>query len=905
MSAMQQRPSEAAPPTREGTPRWHAKPASAALRHFGTDRHAGLSGAEARARLSRCGPNRLPEPPPPGLLARILEQVRNPLILFLVAAGLLSLLLDHAVDAAVIFAVVVANAVIGLVQEGRAERALAAIGQILAPRAVVVRDGTRVEIPAADVVPGDILLLEAGDRVSADMRLVEARLLRIDESLLTGESVPVEKTGATAAPDAPPGDRAGMAHAGTLVTSGQGLGVVVATGAATELGRISGMLATIETRATPLVQQMAGFARRLSLLILLLSAGAFLFALLVRGEPLDEAFMLMVALGVAAIPEGLPAVMTVTLAIGVQRMAARKALIRRLPAVETLGCVSVIASDKTGTLTRNEMTVTALQTSAGPAAVSGAGLAPDGRIEPESGPARALALAGLLASDAGLRETGAGWAAVGDPMEAALVSLAAKAGLDPEPTREAHARLDLMPFDPATRIMASLDTGPEGGATVHLKGAPEAILAISDRLAGDGGDLPLHAAAWLDAADRLAARGLRVLAFAEKPAPGLARITAADIGGGCRFLGLAGFIDPPRPEAVEAVSQCRTAGIHIAMITGDHAMTARAIARELGLGEDPAVLTGADLARLDDAALGRAIAEVVVFARTSPADKLRLLEAYQRAGHFAAMTGDGVNDTPALKRADIGIAMGAKGSEAARQVSDMVLADDNFASIAAAVREGRTVHDNISKVIAWTLPTNAGEALVLLAALALGIALPITPLQILWVNTVTAVALGLTLAFEPAEPGIMRRPPRPPDQPLLTAALMWRILFVSLLFVAGVLAIYTDAKARGLTLEEARTLVVNALVVMEIFYLFAVRYAHGPSLTRQGLLGTPAVLFGVGATIVAQLALTFWPPLQALFDTRPVALADGLRVIGIGLVLFLAVEVEKRLRARAGAVSRR
>ncbi len=881
-----------------GKPAWHAEPAGAVAARLGTDPGAGLGAAEAARRLGLYGPNRLPEERGPGLLRRLGRQFANPLVGFLLVAAVLSLLFEHPVDAAVILAVVLLNAGIGFVQEGRAERALAAIRQMMDPEAVVVRDGRRMTIPAAEVVPGDLVLLEAGDRVPADLRLLSARALVIDESMLTGESVAVEKTGAAAPAEAMVGDRPGIAHAGTLVTGGQGAGVAVATGADTELGRISGMLAGITERRTPLIAQLDGFARKLSLFILALGAGAFLFAVLARGQTLDAAFMLVVALGVSAIPEGLPAVVTITLAIGVERMARRRALIRRLPAVETLGCVSVICSDKTGTLTRNEMTATVLQTADGEAAVSGAGLEPAGAISLRSEAVDAAIRTGLLASDAEVTPGPEGWTASGDPMEAALVVLALKAGMDPAAERAQRPRLDVIPFDPARRYMAVLAAGADAARTIHLKGAPETVLGMCDRLLSEAGEEPLDRAAWEARAEALAARGLRVLALAAKPAGDAEALDPAALTGGFLFLGLAGFIDPPRPEAVEAVAECGRAGITVTMITGDHAVTARAVAQALGLAGDGRVLTGADLAAMDDAALARAVEETRVFARTSPADKLRLLEAFQARGQFTAMTGDGVNDAPALKRADIGIAMGRKGTEAAKQAADMVLADDNFASIVAAVREGRTVYDNITKVIAWTLPTNGGEAFVLLAALAAGVALPVTPLQILWINMVTAVALGLTLAFEPTEPGAMRRPPRPPDQPLLTGELVWRILFVSGLFVLGAFGIFLAAKAEGRSLEEARTLVVNTIVVMEIFYLFSVRYVHGTVLTLKGVLGTPAVLAGLVVTVLAQLLLTYWPPLQALFETRPVALGDGLRVILVGVLLLLVVEAEKALRAR-------
>jgi calcium-translocating P-type ATPase len=867
-------------------PAWHAMDAGEALARIGAS-EAGLTGSEAEHRLRLHGPNRLPEAKAEGALVRLLRQFNNPLILFLVAAALLSLALGHPTDAIVIAGVVLANTGIGFFQEGRAAEALSAIRAMIDPEAVVLRDGRRRTIPAAEVVPGDLILLDAGDRIPADLRLVDASQLRIDEAILTGESVPVRKSTEAVPGDAVLGDRVAMAFAGTFVVAGQGRGVAVATGAASELGRISAMLGRVEDATTPLMEQMGRFARRLTVAILLLSAAAFSFAMLVRGQDLAEAFMLVVGISVAAIPEGLPAILTVTLAVGVQRMAGRNALIRRLPAVETLGSVTIICSDKTGTLTRNEMAVTMLVTPSGSRRVDGVGYAPQGRVEGIDEEARLLATAGLLCNDAEIRKREGDWAVDGDPMEGALVALAHRAGV--AELRAAAPRIEVLPFSPETRLMATTNRMPGDDMRVWIKGAPEAVLPLCGGVYGQGS---MDEGAWHAAADRLAGQGLRVLAFATHDGGDLAALS------GARFLGLAGLIDPPRAEAIEAVAACRGAGIRVAMITGDHAGTALAIARQLGLADAPGMLTGADIDALDDAALGSRLMDTAVFARTAPEHKLRLVEAFQRLGHVVAMTGDGVNDAPALKRADIGIAMGKKGTEAAKDVSDMVLADDNFASIAAAVREGRTVWDNLMKVISWALPVNGGEALAILSALLLGVMLPITPLQILWVNMVTASALGIPLAFEPPEPGSMRRPPRERTRAILSGRLLWRILFVSLLFVAGAFGMFLDAQSRGASIEEARTLAVNTIVVMEIFYLFSIRYVHGTSITLKGILGTPAVLIGLVAVIVAQLLFTYWPPLQALFDTRAVAIEDGLRVIAVGVVLLLVVELEKLVWGR-------
>ncbi|WP_181705083.1 cation-transporting P-type ATPase [Chthonobacter rhizosphaerae] len=897
---MTDRPDGIADAARAG---WHAASPEAVLGALSSG-PAGLQTEEAARRLQVHGPNRLAEAPRRSALMRFLAQFHNLLIYVLIASGAVAAAIGHPTDALVIAAVVIANAVIGFVQEGRAESALDAIRGMLDPRASVIRGGRRATIPARDVVPGDVLALEAGDRIPADVRLLSAHSLRVDESVLTGESVPVEKTVEPAALDAAVGDRTSMGFSGTLVTAGQGTGVVVATGAGTELGRISALLGEVEQLATPLVRRMDQFARQVSLAVGVVSVVVLAYATLVRDYAFEDALMVVIGLAVAAIPEGLPAVLTIALAVGVRRMARRNAIVRRLPAVETLGSVSVICTDKTGTLTRNEMMVRSAVTADGRAVVvdgvgyrpDGAFTAGDGPLDPAADPAlRHLARAVLLCNDAVLARSGDHWTVEGDPMEGALVAFAAKAGLDPDRERTAAARTGLLPFDARHRFMATAHPAGDGGTLVYVKGAPEAVI----ELAAEADGAPVDRARWHMAVEALAADGQRVLAVATgRLARGGEPVRAADLEGRLTLLGLVGLIDPPRPEATDAVAECRAAGIGVKMITGDHAATARAIALQLGLADDPRTVTGRDLDRLDADGFRRHAREATVFARTSPEQKLRLVEALQADGSTVAMTGDGVNDAPALKRADVGVAMGAKGTEAAKEASEIVLADDNFASIVAAVREGRTVYDNVKKVIAWTLPTNGGEALVIMIAVLFGLTLPVTPVQILWINMVTAVSLGLTLAFEPTEPGTMRRPARPPDEPLLTGRLALRILGVSALMVAGCFGVYAYALGGGQPVEVARTLVVNAIVVMEIFYLFSVRYVHGASLTVRGAMGTPAVLLGVGGVIVAQLAFTYLPVMNAVFDSRPVSLTDGLAVMATGIVLFAVVEAEKRWAAR-------
>jgi magnesium-transporting ATPase (P-type) len=885
---------------------WHAVAPEAALEALRTTLD-GLDAREAARRLEACGLNRLPRGPRRHPFMRFLRQFHDLLIYVLLAAAVMAAAVGHSMDAAVILAVVLINAVIGFIQEGRAEKAMDAINAMIDPRASVIRDGRRLTIGAEAVVPGDIVLLEAGDQVPADLRLVKARSLRIDEAILTGESVAADKAVQAVDVDAALGDRLSLAFSGTFVTGGQGTGVVVATGTATELGRISAMIGAVEQLTTPLVRQMNLFARQVTVAVLGVSALVFGYATLVQSYGLDEAFMVVVGLAVAAIPEGLPAVMTITLAVGVQRMARRNAIIRRLPAVETLGAVSVICSDKTGTLTRNEMMVDAIATADRQIEVGGTGYAPEGGFRIRNGDALdpgadpvldALALAGLLCNDASLRRRGEDWVVEGDPMEGALVSLAMKAGHDVVPVRRRLPRLDEIPFDSRHRYMATLHACEDGPPTVYVKGAPERILAMCNRVATGDGEGALDRDAWHRRIDTLAAEGRRVIALAHSVVEdGVREIGPADMDHRLVLLGLVGFIDPPRQEATAAIAECRAAGIRVKMITGDHAATARAIAFQLGLADDPKTVTGHDLDGMEEADFRRSAREASVFARTSPEHKLRLVEALQLDGSVIAMTGDGVNDAPALKRADVGVAMGAKGTEAAKAASEMVLADDNFASIVAAVREGRTVYDNLTKVIAWTLPTNGGEAATMILAILFGLTLPITAMQILWINMITAVTLGLTLAFEPTEPGTMRRPARPAGQHLLSGRLLWRVLFVSVLMVVGTFGIYAWATLRGLPVETARTMAVNTLVVMEIAYLFSVRHVHGASLTWRGILGTRAVLVGIAAVTVAQFAFTYLPPMQAVFGSRPVALGDGLAIVAVGAALLVVVELEKRLAA--------
>ncbi len=841
----------------------------------------GLTGSEASRRLAEHGPNRLPEVVGRGPVVRFIAQFNNVLIYVLLAAALVTATLQHWIDTGVILAVVLANAAIGFIQEGKAEAAMSAIRNMLAPHAAVLRAGERLTVDGAELVPGDVVLLEAGDTVPADLRLLDARNLAAQEAILTGESVPVEKAVTTVGADVPLGDRRSMLWSGTLVTQGTARGLVVATGGKTEIGRIGGLLAGVEQLTTPLVEQMDHFARWLSFLILLMAALLLAYGYFVGHHDFSEMFMAVVGVAVSAIPEGLPAVMTITLAIGVQAMARRNAIVRRLPAIEAIGSVSVICTDKTGTLTRNEMVVAAVETPDGAFQVSGEGYAPEGIISP-AGDLTSLALASALCNDAHITLKDGQWAVAGDPMEGALLAFAGKVCGN---HRHDHRRLDAIPFDSRHRFMAVL-TESMRGRTVYVKGAPERVLRMC-------GDIDLKH--WHQRAEAMAGQGMRILALADRQEPG-ETIAPASLEQGLRFLGLVGLIDPPRPEAIAAVAECRTAGIRVKMITGDHAGTAAAIAAQIGLENPDRVLTGVDLDRLDDAQLALEVATVDIFARTSPEHKLRLVTALQSNGLSVAMTGDGVNDAPALKRADAGIAMGQKGSEAAKEAADLVLADDNFASIAAAVREGRTVYDNLKKVISWTLPTNAGESMTIVLALLIGLALPVTAVQILWVNLITGITLGIALAFEPTEVGTMARPPRPRNAPILSGELVWHVILVALLFLAAVFGIFSYAIDRGYPLALAQTMAMNTLVVLEIFHLFFIRNIHSTSLTWAAVRGTKVVWTVVIAITVAQFAVTYLPPLQAVLGTMPVPFVDGLLITALGAVFFAIIEIEKQIR---------
>ncbi len=891
------------------TANWHAEPAEQVLDSV-ESRMEGLTDEEVRQRIDQWGRNVLPEPPRKGPLKRFLLQFHNVLIYVLIVAAGVTALLQHWLDTWVILGVVVVNAIIGFVQEGKAERALDAIRKMLSHEALVRRNGQRKSVPAEDLVRGDIVFLQSGDKVPADLRLIESKNLQIEEAVLTGESVAVEKTPQPVEREAVIGDRTCMAFSGTFVSYGQGIGVVTATGADTEIGRINRMLAEVEELTTPLLRQIAGFGRMLTVGILGIGLITFLVGFLLRGYEFAEIFLAVVGLAVAAIPEGLPAIITITLAIGVQRMAARQSIIRRLPAVETLGSVSVICSDKTGTLTRNEMMVRSVAIAGRSFEVSGAGYAPSGDIlsgdkpvDPEKDSLlMELIRAGLLCNDATLRrEEESEWNVDGDPTEGALVTLAMKASLAPGEMAKDYPRTDAIPFESEHRFMATLHHNHAGHAYVYLKGAPERVLGMCSKQRTDNGDSKIDPEAWRKVFHDIAAQGQRVLALAVRYVPSdKHELDFHDVESGMVFLGVVGIMDPPREEAIAAVKECHAGGIRVKMITGDHALTAVSIATQLGIGDGKTVLTGEELEKMNEEELAERAPEVDVFARTSPEHKLRLVRALQARNQIVAMTGDGVNDAPALKQSNVGVAMGIKGTEVSKQASEMVLVDDNFASITAAVKEGRTVYDNIKKAILFILPTNGGQAFTIIAAIALGMTLPITPVQILWVNMITAVTLALALAFEPMEKGVMQRPPRRTNQPLLSAFGLWRIAFVSLLLVGTTFGFFTWEYARESSIELARATAVNALVVGQIFYLFSSRFILEPSLNRRGLFGSRYILGAIALIILFQLAFTYLPPVQTLFGTEGLAPATWGKLAVAGLLILFLVEIEKAFFRRAG-----
>lgn len=881
---------------------WHALE-SGRVFNLLKSRPQGLTDSEFASRSLSYGPNRLPAASRRSAIMRFASQFKNILIYVLLGAAVITSLLHEWANVAVILAVVLVNAVIGFIQEGKAERALEAIAGALPRRAQVRRNGRSLEIDAEMLVPGDVIELSAGDKVPADARLFMGRGLRCDEGLLTGESGPVGKDPAPVDSGADLALRRCMLWSGTVVTYGQGAAVVTETGGSTEIGRISALVSTVKELETPFTRQMTRMGRWLSMGILAVAGATVAFGIFVRRIGAIEMLLAGVGLAVAAIPEGLPAIVTIALAIGVRRMAKRQTIIRRLPAVETLGSVSVICSDKTGTLTRNEMTACSIVSTEGTYAVSGVGYDLHGIVtlgdEPVSPATDAtlgeLGRAGLLCNDARIVNVDGQVRYEGDPTEIALVVLAAKLGYDPSHERDEYPRDDVIPFDPERRFMVTKHHDHASHHFAVIKGAPEVLLEMCAFQRQQGQDVAIDLDYWRKSTEQRARHGERLLAVAFQSLTADSPLALKEIEGGLTLLGIAGLFDAPREEAVSALKECRHAGIEVKMITGDHAVTAMEIGRQMGIGDGNRTLTGREIDLLDNRAMEQAVNDVDVFARTTPEHKLRLVKALQAQHRIVAMTGDGVNDAPALKQADIGIAMGMRGTDAAKEAAPMVLADDNFATIVQAVKEGRTVYDNLKKTILFILPTAGAEALVIIAAILLGISLPITPLQILWVNTVTAVTLSIPLVFEPPEEGVMQRPPRDPKRGVLGPIVLWRIVFVSVLGLVGTFGLFIWERRVGVGLAEARTVAVNTLVLIEVCYLFNVRFLVAPAFRRIVATWNPYILLVVCLLLLAQLAFVYAGPMQELFSTAGIGTLAWLRSLGVGMAVFLIVEVEKSL----------
>lgn len=888
---------------------WHALDESEVLKLVDSS-HEGLSSVEVEARLKKYGPNKLQEEKRKSALVRFLMQFNNLLIYVLLTAAVVTALLDHMVDTIVILGVVIVNAIIGFIQEDKAQNAMNAIKKLLAFHSVVMRDKSKQKVDSESLVIGDIVFMKPGDRVLADIRLLEAHGFSVQEAPLTGESIAVEKSVKKVSLDATIGDRSSMVFAGTTIASGQARGVIIATASNTELGRISGMISSVEVLTTPLVEQMDKFAKYLTVSILSFSLIIFLIGHYVKGLDFNEAFMAVVGLFVAAIPEGLPAVLTITLAVGVQAMAKRNAIVRQLPAIETIGSVSVICSDKTGTLTQNEMMVSSIVSYNADFTVNGSGYEPIGDVYNNGQRVEAskdeilmfLAKTSVLCSDATLKKDDDSWNTEGSPTEGALITFAHKTGFDANEARRAFKRDDMIPFDSKHKFMATLNHSHEGESLIVVKGAAEIIIKMSQfEYMDKNNKKKIEHSYWEEKSKELASSGQRVLALAYKKVPhDKSTLDFDDLEEGLVLISLVGLIDPPRPEAIEAIEECYRANIDVKMITGDHLLTAAAIGKTIGLKNCENILSGSDIEKLSEEELEGVVMQTDIFARTTPEHKLRLVKAFQAHSKVVAMTGDGVNDAPALKRANVGIAMGKSGTEAAKESSEFVLTDDNFASIVSAIREGRRVYDNIKKVISWTLPTNAAEASVIIVAVLFGMAMPITPIQILWANMITAVTLGIALAFEDGDKNIMERSPRAIDEPILSRDLIWHITYVTFLFLVAVFGAFYYAIESGATVDYARTFALNVLVFLEIFHLLYIRNLNIIDLKLKDILANKVVWSAISIIFFAQIAITYVPFLQSVFLTNSLTLSDFSMIFVIGSVVFVLLEIEKQFRLRVG-----
>ena len=877
--------------------KWYALSADGAVEKLNTDIEKGLTSDEARRRLSEYGENKLPEAKKQNSIIRFLKHFHDILIYVLFAAAIITLALQHYADTIVILMVTVINAAIGFIQENKAEKALADIRKLLSLKAQAIRDGMREEVDADKLTIGDIVLLTPGDKVPADLRLLRTDNLKLEESALTGEAVPSEKNPALLPADTMLGDRINMAFSGTTVSSGTAIGVVVEIGHDTEIGKISDMIAGVEQIMTPLLKQTAQFGKMIAVSIVAIGIVVFVFGHFFRDYEFAELAMSVISLAVAAIPEGLPAILSIILAIGVQNMAKRNAIIRNLPSVETLGSVSVICSDKTGTLTKNEMTVRALQTCGARYDVTGTGYTPEGdvlldgaKVDLDSAlDANYLIECFNTCNDSVLGHDQFGhWAIKGEPTEGALTVLYHKAKMEHRELK----RISTIPFDSEYKYMATLvERSPEN--LILIKGAPDRLLEMADFAFCGGEAKAIDRKFWEDKITELAKCGQRVIGAAYKPVDSSAKkIEHHDVHDGIVFLGLAGIVDPPREEAIAAIAACKAAGIKVKMITGDHVDTAKAIGLEMGIGNGINAIQGRELENMTDDELREIVMDNDIYARTSPEHKLRLVKAIQARGAICGMTGDGVNDAPALKKADVGIAMGIKGTEVTKDAAEMVLADDNFATIVSAIEEGRRVYDNLKKTILFILPTNAAAAFLIVASILFGAIIPMTPLQILWVNMVTSVTVSFALAFEGVEDGAMQRPPRPSNEPLLSAYFMWRIFFVGAM-IGGVTLLASFYLLRhGVAETTVRTITLQTIVLAQLFHLFNSRSIRGFAFGK-GFFSNKSV-FVVGLILIGlQLAITYLPFMNSLFETAPLKLSQWAYPIYIGLFVFVVVEIEK------------
>lgn len=883
---------------------WYQMDPETCVERLESSATAGLSEKEARERIARHGLNKLEDEERINLFTLALHQFTSPLITILLVAGLVTFLLGEVADTLVIMAVVLLNAVIGFTQEYKAEESVRALKNLVVSKARVLRDGREHEVPSVELVPGDIVLLTSGDRVPADLRLIRTIELRVDEAMLTGESLPAEKHNQPLAEDKLiPGDQVNMAFMGTAVVNGRARGVVTATAAATLLGGIAGDVREIGAVKAPIQEKIEHFAKTVGIYVLIASGALFVIGLLLGGS-VKEMFMTAVAAAVATIPEGLPIVVTIAMAVGVGRMARHNAIVRKLPAVETLGSTTVICSDKTGTLTKNEMTVTLLHDGERVSEATGSGYDPKGRIHRNGLPVKVdeeerlarLLRIGLLCNESNVYEEEGSWRVDGDPTEGALIVAAMKGGLDPEGERVAWPQFGMIPFESERGYMATLHEH-DGRRHIFVKGAPERVLEMCTLAEAER-------EAILRRAGDFAAQGLRVLAHAWKEAPPEAvELTHGDLEGGLTLAGLQGMIDPPRPEVIEAVRGCKQAGIRVVMITGDHAVTARAIAAELGIAAaDSPTLTGRELEGMSDDELYQQVGEVSVYARVAPEHKLRITRQLAARGEIVAMTGDGVNDAPALKAAHIGIAMGKGGTDVAKEASDMVLTDDNFASIFQAVREGRVVFDNLRKVTFFLIPTGIAAILSIVATMIFGVPIPYVPAQLLWINLVTNGLQDVAMAFEPGEKGILDRPPRDPKEGLMSRLLIERTLLVGGTIAAGVVYTFMTALNSGETLEHARTVAVTTMVLFQFFQAWNSR-SETESVFRINLLSNPFLFVALIAAFFAQLAVLYVPALQWLFRTVPLSAGEWMEVIVVASSVLLVVEMDKWLRRRRVAAA--